>query len=108
VGAAGVVSVVSNLVPGRVAELCRLLAGNDFRAALEVHMALLPLSKGLLSIDVNPVPVKCALASLGLDTGMVRLPLAAASAQAATRIRELVVSAGIVASAVPTPAGAAR
>jgi 4-hydroxy-tetrahydrodipicolinate synthase len=71
-------------------------------------MALLPLSKGLLSIDVNPVPVKCALASLGLDTGMVRLPLAAASAQAATRIRELVVSAGIVASAVPTPTGAAR
>jgi 4-hydroxy-tetrahydrodipicolinate synthase len=107
VGARGVVSVVSNLVPARVAELCRLLAGNDFRAALEVHMALLPLSKGLLSIDVNPVPVKCALAALGLDTGAVRLPLAAANAAAAQRIRELVAGAGICAHTA-VPAGASR
>ena len=107
VGAVGVVSVVSNLVPGRVAELCALLAANDFRGALEVHMALLPLSKGLLSIDVNPVPVKCALASLGLDSGAVRLPLAAANAAAAARIRELVASAGLVAQAAAR-AGAAR
>lgn len=107
VGAVGVVSVVSNLLPGRVAELCRLLAANDFRAALEVHLSLLPLSRGLLSIDVNPVPVKCALAALGLDSGAVRLPLAPASAEAAVRIRGLVEDAGIAAfrSAVP---GAAR
>jgi 4-hydroxy-tetrahydrodipicolinate synthase len=95
VGAVGVVSVVSNLVPGRVAELCRLLAANDFRSALEVHMGLLPLSRGLLSLDVNPVPVKCALSALGLDSGAVRLPLAPASAQAAAAIRELVSAAGI-------------
>jgi 4-hydroxy-tetrahydrodipicolinate synthase len=107
VGACGVVSVVSNLVPGRVAELCRLLAANDFRGALEVHMALLPLSKGLLSIDVNPVPVKSALASLGLDSGAVRLPLAPASAAAAARIRELVAAAGIAAHAA-AHAGAAQ
>jgi len=105
VGAAGVVSVVSNLVPARVARLCRLLAGNDFRDALEEHMELLPLSRGLLSLDVNPVPVKCALAALGLDTGAVRLPLAPPSAAAAARIRELVAS---IAPAVPVHAGAAR
>jgi 4-hydroxy-tetrahydrodipicolinate synthase len=105
VGAAGVVSVVSNLVPARVARLCRLLAGNDFRAALDEHMELLPLSRGLLSLDVNPVPVKCALAALGLDTGAVRLPLAPPSAAAAARIRELVAS---IAPAVPAHAGAAR
>jgi 4-hydroxy-tetrahydrodipicolinate synthase len=95
VGAVGVVSVVSNLVPARVAELCRLLAANDFHAALRVHMGLLPLSRGLLSLDVNPVPVKCALAALGLDSGAVRLPLAPATAQAAAAIRELVAAAGI-------------
>ncbi|MBU3683849.1 MAG: 4-hydroxy-tetrahydrodipicolinate synthase [Phycisphaerales bacterium] len=96
VGAVGVVSVVSNLVPARVAELCRLLAANDFHAALGVHMGLLPLSRGLLSLDVNPVPLKCALAALGLDSGVVRLPLAAASPAAAAAIRELVAAAGIV------------
>ena len=105
VGAAGVVSVVGNLVPGRVARLCRLLAGNDFHAALDEHMELLPLSRGLLSLDVNPVPVKCALAALGLDTGAVRLPLAPPSASAAARIRELVAA---IAPAVPAHAGAAR
>jgi len=107
VGAKGVVSVVSNLVPARVAELCRLLAANNFSAALEVHMAMLPLSKGLLSIDVNPVPVKCALSLLGLDSGAVRLPLAPASAPAVLRIRELVANAGIVAT-VSMHAGAAH
>jgi 4-hydroxy-tetrahydrodipicolinate synthase len=105
VGAAGVVSVVGNLVPGRLARLCRLLAGNDFHAALDEHMELLPLSRGLLSLDVNPVPVKCALAALGLDTGAVRLPLAPPSASAAARIRELVAA---IAPAVPAHAGAAR
>jgi 4-hydroxy-tetrahydrodipicolinate synthase len=95
VGAVGVVSVVSNLVPARVAELCRLLAANDFHAALGVHMGLLPLSRGLLSLDVNPVPLKCALAALGLDSGAVRLPLAPASPAVAAAIRELVAAAGI-------------
>ncbi|MFM8642512.1 MAG: 4-hydroxy-tetrahydrodipicolinate synthase [Phycisphaerales bacterium] len=95
VGAVGVVSVVSNLVPARVAELCRLLAANDFHAALGVHMGLLPLSRGLLSLDVNPVPLKCALAALGLDGGAVRLPLAPASPAVAATIRELVAAAGI-------------
>jgi 4-hydroxy-tetrahydrodipicolinate synthase len=98
VGAKGVVSVVSNLIPARVAELCQLLATNNFNAALGVHMSMLPLSKGLLSIDVNPVPVKCALAAIGLDTGAVRLPLAPASAQAVARIRELITNAGICAA----------
>ena len=107
VGAKGVVSVVSNLVPARVAELCRLLAANNFSAALEVHMSMLPLSKGLLSIDVNPVPVKYALSLLGLDSGAVRLPLAPASAQAMLRIRELVANAGIVAT-INMHAGAAH
>jgi len=95
VGAVGVVSVVSNLVPGRVAELCRLLAANDFHAALEAHMRLLPLSRGLLSLDVNPVPVKAALAELGRDSGAVRLPLAPLAAGALGQLRELLAGAGL-------------
>jgi 4-hydroxy-tetrahydrodipicolinate synthase len=99
VGAVGVVSVVSNLVPGRVAELCRLLAANDFHAALESHMRLLPLSRGLLSLDVNPVPVKAALAELGRDSGAVRLPLAPLATGALGQLRELLTGAGLGAGA---------
>ncbi len=99
VGAVGVVSVVSNLVPGRVAELCRLLAANDFHAALESHMRLLPLSRGLLSLDVNPVPVKAALAELGRDSGAVRLPLAPLATGALGQLRELLTGTGLGAGA---------
>jgi len=111
VGAVGVVSVLSNIVPARVAELCRLLNGNDFRKALEVHMAMFPLSKGMLSLDVNPVPLKAALALLGRDSGMVRLPLAPASAATVSRVRELLLGVGLEPAAVAAPgpfAGAAR
>lgn len=111
VGAVGVVSVLSNLLPARVAKLCALLAANDFRGALEVHMAMFPLSKGMLSLDVNPVPLKAALALLGADTGMVRLPLAPASAATVARVRELLRGVGLEPAAQPAAgplAGAAR
>ncbi|MFO0961871.1 MAG: 4-hydroxy-tetrahydrodipicolinate synthase [Phycisphaerales bacterium] len=111
VGAVGVVSVLSNLLPARVAKLCALLAANDFRGALEVHMAMFPLSKGMLSLDVNPVPLKAALALLGADTGMVRLPLAPASAATVARVRELLRGVGLEPAAQPAGgplAGAAR
>ncbi|MSR28522.1 MAG: 4-hydroxy-tetrahydrodipicolinate synthase [Phycisphaerales bacterium] len=75
VGAVGVVSVVSNIVPDRVAQLCREIATGDLAALRRSHEALFPLSRGLLSLDVNPVPLKCALELLGRDSGALRLPL---------------------------------
>lgn len=79
VGAVGVVSVVSNIVPDRVALLCRNIASNDLAAVRISHEKLFGLSRGLLSLDVNPVPLKCAMELLGRDTGSMRLPLVRAS-----------------------------
>ena len=79
VGAVGVVSVVSNIVPDRVASLCRAIANNDFTALRKSHDELFARSRGLLSLDVNPVPLKCAMEVLGRDSGSVRLPLVRAS-----------------------------
>ncbi len=101
VGAAGVVSVVSNLLPGAVAKLCREIAAGDLVAMRRTHELLFPLSRGLLSLDVNPVPLKCAMALLGRDTGAVRLPLAAISdagrATVATLLKDPSVAAAIAA-----------
>ncbi len=111
VGARGVVSVLSNLLPARVAALCQLLASNDFEGALAVHMAMFPLSKGMLSLDVNPVPLKAALALLGQDTGAVRLPLAPASTATVARVRELIRGVGLEPAGTPAAgplAGASR
>jgi 4-hydroxy-tetrahydrodipicolinate synthase len=68
---------------------------NDFDAARTTHESLLPLAKGLLSLDVNPVPVKTAMAMLGRDSGALRLPLCAPSDAVRRQIGELLKAQGL-------------
>ena len=74
VGAAGVVSVASNLFPSQVCGLVRACESGDFKSATQLHRKLLPLFKDLF-IEPNPVPVKTALGWWGVMSGEVRLPL---------------------------------
>ena len=74
VGAAGVVSVASNLFPAEVCALVRACESGDFKSAATLHRKLLPLFKALF-IEPNPVPVKTALGWRGAMSGEVRLPL---------------------------------
>ena len=74
VGAAGVVSVASNLFPSQVCGLVRACESGDFKSATQLHRKLLPLFKDLF-IEPNPVPVKTALGWRGVMSGEVRLPL---------------------------------
>ena len=74
VGAAGVVSVASNLFPAEVCALVRACESGDFKSAATLHRKLLPLFKDLF-IEPNPVPVKTALGWRDTMTGDVRLPL---------------------------------
>src|SRR5690348_17328583 len=74
VGAAGVVSVASNLFPGEVCALVRACESGDLKSAAKLHWKLLPLFKDLF-IEPNPVPVKTALGWRGAMLGEVRLPL---------------------------------
>jgi 4-hydroxy-tetrahydrodipicolinate synthase len=86
VGAAGVVSVASNLFPAEVARLVRLYAEGKPGQALSVHQRLFPLFKDLF-LEPNPVPIKTALAWRGAILPDVRLPLSAMSEANATRLR---------------------
>lgn len=74
-GATGVISVLSNVLPDRVAAMCAAFAADAWSEARAINRELLPLARALLSLDTNPVPVKTALRILGRDTGAVRLPL---------------------------------
>ena len=74
VGAAGVVSVASNLFPAEVCAFVRACESGDFKSAATLHRKLLPLFKDLF-IEPNPVPVKTALGWRGTMSGDVRLPL---------------------------------
>lgn len=95
IGGRGVVSVVSNIVPDRVAKLCEAFLGNNWTTARQLHEALLPLAKGLLSLDTNPVPLKTAMHQLGRDTGALRLPLCPPSEAVKKRIAEILQSQGL-------------
>ena len=94
-GSSGVVSVVSNLMPARMQSLCDAFLGNDFARAQQIHREIFPLAKGLLSLDVNPVPLKAAMRLLGRDSGAVRLPLVEASKEATVRISEILANFGL-------------
>jgi 4-hydroxy-tetrahydrodipicolinate synthase len=74
VGAAGVVSVASNLFPSEVCSLVRACETGDYNSAQAQHRKLLPLFKDLF-IEPNPVPAKTALSWRGAMSGEVRLPL---------------------------------
>jgi 4-hydroxy-tetrahydrodipicolinate synthase len=87
VGAAGVVSVASNLFPSEVCALVRACESGDFRSAEKLHRKLLPLFKDLF-IEPNPVPVKTALGWRGGMSPEVRLPLCEMSEANQARVRK--------------------
>jgi 4-hydroxy-tetrahydrodipicolinate synthase len=74
VGAEGVISVASNVIPREVAQMVRAFAAGKPAAALKLHRKYYPLFKDLF-IETNPVPVKAALAMLGGIQEEYRLPL---------------------------------
>jgi 4-hydroxy-tetrahydrodipicolinate synthase len=74
VGADGVISVASNVIPKEVAHMVRLFASGDAKGALKIHTRFFPLFRNLF-LETNPVPVKAALAMKGLLQEEYRLPL---------------------------------
>jgi 4-hydroxy-tetrahydrodipicolinate synthase len=74
VGAQGVISVASNVIPREVSTMVRAYTGGRFPAALKLHEKYYPLFKDLF-IETNPQPVKAALAMMGQIEEEYRLPL---------------------------------
>ncbi|MCA9689795.1 MAG: 4-hydroxy-tetrahydrodipicolinate synthase [Nannocystaceae bacterium] len=73
-GCDGVISVVSNVIPGELARLCAAARDGRMDEARALHFRQLALSRALFTV-VNPIPVKAALAMLGLCGPAIRLPL---------------------------------
>lgn len=73
-GGKGVISVLSNLLPGETSKLCRLCLDGDYAGAAKMQLGFLPLINALFS-EVNPIPVKAAMAAMGFGENALRLPL---------------------------------
>lgn len=73
-GGAGVISVLSNVLPRRTAEICDRFFSGDVAGSAELQCELLPLINALFG-EVNPIPVKAAMAAMGWCENYLRLPL---------------------------------
>lgn len=93
-GGDGIISVASNEIPGPMAALCRAARDGDWDEARRLHERYLALMR-VNFITVNPVPVKAALAAMGLIGNHVRGPLLPASEAHAAQIEAVLREAGV-------------
>jgi 4-hydroxy-tetrahydrodipicolinate synthase len=93
-GGRGVVSVVSNEIPAQMAQLVRLGVQGDIPGAREIHRRYHALME-VNFVESNPIPVKAAMAEMGLLEPVWRLPLVAPKAENLARVRDVLESAGL-------------
>ena len=73
-GGKGCISVLSNVLPKKASEMCAKMLKGDYKGAAEMQLEYLPLINALFS-EVNPIPVKAAMAAMGWCEDYLRLPL---------------------------------
>jgi len=95
VGAQGVVSVVSNVIPRQVSQMVKAFAAGKSKSALAIHQKYYPLFKDLF-IETNPVPTKAALAMLGQIQEEYRLPLVPMAAKNRELLRATMKKCGLL------------
>jgi 4-hydroxy-tetrahydrodipicolinate synthase len=97
-GGLGVVSVVSNQIPGAMSELTSLANRNDFAGARKLQRSYFPLMQ-VNFIEANPIPVKWAMSVMGLLEPVYRLPMVEPSTANKQKIGQVLESAGLLAAA---------
>ncbi len=95
-GAIGVISVLSNVMPKTTHDICELFFKGDVAASAKLQIDLIGLIDALF-IDVNPIPVKEALNLMGLEVGKCRMPLVELSEENRAALRAQLVKAGVIA-----------
>jgi 4-hydroxy-tetrahydrodipicolinate synthase len=85
VGGHGIISVISNEAPAEMARMTALAGAGDFTAARRIHQQLMPLMSANF-VESNPIPVKAAMAAMGLLEEVYRLPMVPPSDASRQRI----------------------
>jgi 4-hydroxy-tetrahydrodipicolinate synthase len=95
-GGTGVIAVASNLVPDRMVRMAHALRAGRLAEGRAEALALLPLMQALMTLDVNPIPIKTALALCGWCREEFRLPLVPMVPAARERLRAVLESHGLL------------
>src|SRR3981189_574137 len=101
-GGRGIISVVSNEIPTEMSQLTRLAFEGDFASAREIHRRYHPLME-INFVESNPIPVKAAMAEMGLLEPVWRLPLVPPKAENQARIRAVLEALGLVSRSAAVP-----
>ncbi len=94
-GGKGVISVLSNIMPKQASQICHRFFDKDIEGSLELQMRLLPLIHALFS-EVNPIPVKAAMAKMGFCEDYLRMPLTPMEDEHRTVLFELMRNEGLI------------
>lgn len=95
VGAVGVVSVASNLIPSVMVDLVKAMREGRLADAQALHARYYPLFSGFLKLDTNPVPIKTALGLVGQCAPILRLPLVEMPPEKVSELKSILDSLGI-------------
>ena len=98
IGGRGLVSVASNAVPGEMVQIVELAEKGDFAAARRLHGRLLPFLQ-VNFVESNPIPIKAAMAAMGLIEEAYRLPLVPPGSAARGRIMKVLQDLKLLGSA---------
>ena len=96
VGGKGVISVVANIVPTDVKAMTDLILQGDFVSAAKWHKKLFALSKTMLSLATNPIPLKAAMAILNMASDEMRLPMTPLADKEREIIEDLLTDYGLL------------
>jgi len=99
VGGRGVISVASNEVPSEMAQMVEAAERGDFAAARKIHAALLPLMM-INFVESNPIPVKAAMAAMGLLDEIYRLPMVPPRQESRAKILAVLAEQGLLTTKV--------
>jgi len=99
VGGHGIISVASNEIPAEMVQMIEAAERNDFRAARAVHARILPLMQ-INFVESNPVPVKAAMASMGLLEEHYRLPMCPPKPESREKINHVLKELGLLKAAL--------
>jgi len=95
IGALGVISVFTNILPAEFAEMVKLCLEGDYKRATEIHLKYLDLMDKLF-IEVNPMPIKAAMNLMGMDVGEPRLPLCDLAPANQEKLKKAMAAVGLI------------
>jgi 4-hydroxy-tetrahydrodipicolinate synthase len=98
IGGRGIISVAANEIPGDMVSMVEAAERGDFAAARAIHARILPLMLGNF-LEANPIPVKAAMAAMGLIDEHYRLPMCPPKAETRQRLVEILKELGLLKAA---------